>query len=106
MSPDRNFNPVSEKNGVLHPNNCACAKCAAGRESQELSPELREKVRETLDATFLQMVQGNVMGGFQALGANRPIGEVRQGFLGNMANIMRMREMAAAYFAEEKSSEE
>jgi hypothetical protein len=101
----RDFLPQSEKNGLLHPPNCACVKCAAGRESQTLSTELLDKVDEMLDATFIQMVQGNVMGGFQALGSGRPINEVRSGFLGNMANIFRMREMAAAYFAGDKKEE-
>jgi tRNA A37 N6-isopentenylltransferase MiaA len=98
----RDFQPVSEKNGLLHPSSCACVKCAAGRDSQILDESLREKVNEMLDATFLHMVQQNVAGGYQNLAAGGAIGQVRQGFLGNMANIMRMREMAAAYFSSAK----
>lgn len=100
----RDFLPQGEKNGILHPPSCACTKCAAGRESQNLTPELRKRIHEMLDDTFLQAVQGNVLGGFQALVQGQPINAVRSGFLGHMANIMRMREMAASYFAEEKAA--
>lgn len=100
----RDFLPQGEKNGLLHPPSCACVRCAAGRDSQEISPELREKVQEMLDSTFLQMVQGNVIGGYQIMAQNRPMQEVRSGFLGNMEKIMMLREMAAAYFAGEKTN--
>lgn len=103
---DRNFTQPGEKNGLLHPPDCVCAKCAAGRQSRQLDPALREKLDEMLDATFLQMVQSNVMGGFQAAANNTPISAVRSGFLGNMANIFLMREMAAAYFAESEEAQE
>lgn len=102
---DRRFNAPVEKNGLLHPPNCACVRCAAGRESQELDAGLLAKVDEKLDEYFLQTLQSNFMGGFQALAAGQPIDVVRGSFLGNMANIMRLREMAAAYFAQAKTEE-
>jgi len=101
----REFEPVGESNGLLHPANCACARCAAGRESQELSQELKEAVREALDQCFVQAVQGNLLGGCQALGQGQPVGQVRNAFLHNMGNLMRMREIAFAYFADEKPGE-
>lgn len=102
---DRRFQAPVEKNGLLHPPNCACVRCAAGRESQELDAPLLEKVNEKLEEAFLQLVQGNFMGGFQQLAAGQPIDVVRGGFLGNMSSIMRMREMAAAYFAQSEAEE-
>jgi tRNA A37 N6-isopentenylltransferase MiaA len=99
---NHDFSQQSEKNGLLHPPNCACVRCAAGRESQELDDSLRERVKEMLDNAFLEMVKGNFMGGCATLGQGTAIGLVRSGFLGNMANIMQMREIAAAYFATEK----
>ena len=101
----RNFKPNTENNGLLHPPSCACVKCAAGRESQELDEGLRQRVREALDDTFLQQVSGNILGGMQALAQGQPIAAVWSGFLNNMHHIMVMREMAAAYFAEQKPEE-
>jgi hypothetical protein len=57
-------------------------------------------VKEMLDATFIQQVQGNILGGAQVLGSGQPIDKVRAGFLKNMEHIFRMREMAFAYFAD------
>ena len=99
---DRNFRPQGELNGLLHPPSCACVRCAAGRESRELSPAMREKVQEMIDGTFLNMVSGNIMGGGQSLHQGQPHHLVRAGFLANMEHIFDMREMATAYFADEK----
>jgi hypothetical protein len=98
---DREFHPNSENNGLLHPPNCVCVRCSAGRESQELDEGLKIRIREMLDQTLIEMVKGNVMGGFQALAAGGQVSVVRSQFLGNMGKIMQMREMATAYFADE-----
>ena len=96
---DRNFRPNSEPNGLLHPPSCACVKCAAGRESQELSFELLERVKNTLDDAFLKVVEGNFLMSCQALGQGGSIDVVRSNYIASMGKAMQAREMAAAYFA-------
>jgi hypothetical protein len=96
----RDFVPPSNRNGLLHPPQCVCVKCAAGRESRELDEPLRERLKEALDNAFINATVGNMLGGSQALSSGQPEHLVRQGFLGNMENIMTMREIAAAYFAQ------
>ena len=102
---DRNFKPTTESNGILHPPNCACVKCAAGRESLELGDSLLQRVKEVIDETFLEQLKGNLHGGMQALAQGQPIAVVRGGFLTNMANMFTMREMASAYFADQNREE-
>jgi len=102
---ERDFRQQSENNGLLHPNSCACAKCAAGRESRELSFELRERIHAILDDTFVNFVQANFLGGLQAFSQGQAEADVRNGFLNGMANAFRMREVAAAYLADSKEVE-
>ena len=99
---NREFMPQSEKNGILHPPSCACVKCSAGRESQDLSEEIIQRIRATLDDAFVNFVQANFLGGLQAFGQGQLEVAVRAGFIQGMANAFRMREIAAAYFAESK----
>ena len=96
---EKRFEPNAPTNGLLHPVNCACVKCAAGRDSQELGEGLRERLRQMFDDVFLDAVRGNILGGLNMLGQNQPLHVVRSGFHGNMGHIMQMREIAASYFA-------
>ena len=67
---------------------------------------MRKRVLDRLDDAFLDAIAGNFLGGFQMLAQGQPFEVVHTGFLGNMTNIMRMRQTAAAYFAEETKAED
>lgn len=101
---DRQFQPKSENNGILHPPSCACVRCAAGRDSLELGDSLRQRIDEELDNVFVDMVKGNVVMAAQALGQGGNISVVRSGLLQAMGNLKMVRQMAAEYFAEEKAN--
>lgn len=103
---DRMFKPQTPANGLLHPPTCACVKCAAGRESAELTDALRERVSDMLDDAFIQVAQGNFFATCQALAQGAPIDVARSGFHGSMGNAVVVREMAAAYFAKENAEQE
>lgn len=99
----RNIHPVRATGDLKHPPSCACLKCAAGRKSLLLDAEMRKKLYDALDVAFIQTVHRNFLGGFQALAQGQPLEAVHSSFLTHMGSIEKMREIAAAYFAEEKS---